>query len=734
MFRVSTRRFVGSFALLLACRSHDDAAAQGSETGTGTSTGGSESGVADTTGGEPLPPRPDVIACRFDGLAPGLLPPVAFEPALDDAAIVDLAQAPDGGRTYVARVDLSLDVLDAAGVPQPALDLTARASRVVAIALPADHADSGDVYVRFESKNLPERGVISRFRADLDTGVIDPVSEHVVLELAGSVGDRSGGALVFGPDDMLYIGVGDPGDDIDAVAQDLGDRRGKLLRLDVRTLDATGTYAIPPDNPHVGEGGHAGEVWARGLRDPWRCVFDPGDPKPYCADVGAEQSEIDHIDAASNLGWPWFDGGTCLLPGGDCGELSTLPPSASYRSVDGDCGIAGVVVARDAEFPDLDGALIYADRCSGRVRGLDTDSQEVLIQDEILGVTASLPSAIARDDAGRIYLLGGEATERVIVPADPAVFPTMLSDSGCFDDLRALTPTVGVVPYDINAPLWTDGAVKQRYVVLPPGQQIEVDDAGFFGFPIGTLLIKNFAFDFDAADPATRRSVETRVMVRREFGWQFHSYRWNDDGSDATLLDGAATTMLSVVTDGVANEFEYAWPSRASCKVCHGLGASNALGPRIDQLDRIHDYGHVQADQLAAWRDIGMFEAAVPELTPIASPDDAEAPLEQRARAYLHGNCGHCHRPGGWTPAALTMDLRYTTPLADTHTCNVMTQYYNAWVDSVVRIVPGDPEGSVIWQRLHRRGLGQMPPLATAVPDPHAQVVHDWIASLAACP
>jgi hypothetical protein len=131
-----------------------------------------------------------------------------------------------------------------------------------------------------------------------------------------------------------------------------------------------------------------------------------------------------------------------------------------------------------------------------------------------------------------------------------------------------------------------------------------------------------------------------------------------------------------------------------------------------------------------------MFAGLPPELDALSSipgSADPDATLEARARGWLHTNCGHCHRPEGWTPPDLTMDLRWTTPLAEAQICGVETQYYNPWVEGTLRVAPGDPDASVIWERAHQRGPGQMPPLATSRVDPHATVVRDWIASLASC-
>lgn len=725
--------------LVLAVTACADRPAAEATTGTDASTGAPTTGAPTTGDGDPmLPPRPATQSCRFDGQAPGLLPPLELVPLFPGAAlsdVVDVAPAGPDGRVLVAeRGGRLLAGTADEGALSPVIDIGEK-GRLVALATAPDFAATGHLFVRYEANNVPPRAVVARLTVDLATWTADPSSERVVMQIVDAVGERSGGALVFDADGMLVIGVGDLGGGaLSGTAQDMTSRVGKLLRVDVGPLDDNGNYAIPPDNPFIGMGGDADEVWAIGLRDPWRCTVADADAL-WCVDVGEFEQEVDRVVAADNLGWPHMEGGACLLPGGDCSDLHTRAPSAAYRSDDGDCGVAGALFGLS---PGLEATLIYADRCSGRLRGVDTNDPDFVVQEEILADEPEGVVALARDGLGEPIAITGDARlARLVVAPPPGEFPTRLSDSGCFADLAALAPVPGVVPYGVNADLWTDGAIKSRQIALPPDAAITVGADGSFTFPTGTVLLKHFSFEFALGDPASRRPVETRVMVRREHGWQFHSYRWSADGSDAELLVDSAKQTLAIDEQGATVEFEYIWPSRGNCKLCHGFGSSSALGPRLDQLNGEFDYGDASANQLQVLEQLEMFAGPLPgppeALPRIPGPTDPAASLEQRSRAYLHTNCGHCHRPGGWTPPELTMDLRYTTPLADTHTCGVATQYVNPWVDGELRIAPGDPDASAIWQRLHQRGPGQMPPLGTTRLDPRADVVRDWIAQLQ-CP
>jgi uncharacterized repeat protein (TIGR03806 family) len=733
------RTVARSLALLLvssgACRdaSSADAGDSTSDAGT-TSTAASESGASEDTGTPMLPPRPDTQSCRFEGLAPGLLPGLALTDEIVDASLADVVDvAPASDRTIVAERGGRLLSASEGGALELVADLGER-GLVVAIAPAPDFATTGALFVRYEAASGPTRAVVARFTVDLATWTIDLATERSAMEISDAVGERSGGALAFDASGMLVIGVGDLGLEPDnGSVQDRRSRIGKLLRVDVGPLTETGAVAIPPDNPFIGDGGDADEVWALGLRDPWRCALADGDAL-WCVDVGEVEQEVDRVTGGANLGWPWTEGTSCLLSSGDCSDLDVAGPSATYRVGDGDCGIAGAVFG----VGELDATLVYADRCSGRLRAIDTSDPSGVVQDEILGEEADGLVALARAADGAALAITGDARiTRIVTVPPPGEFPMKLSDSGCFADLVALAPVPGVVPYGVNAQLWSDGADKHRFVALPGGAALGVAADGSLEFPIGSVLLKTFSFDLVDGDQVAHRPVETRVMVRREYGWQFHSYRWNAAGTDADLLPAGATDVLAIDTGGTTIELEYNWPSRGNCKVCHGLGSSRALGPRLDQLDGAFDYGDAVGEQLVVLQELDMFDGELPDASAwSAMPDygDEDAPLEVRARAYLHTNCGHCHRPGGWTPPDLTMDLRWTTALADTHTCAVDTQYYNPWIEGTQRIAPGQPDASVIWERVHQRGPGQMPPLGTNRLDDHADVVRDWIASLAACP
>ncbi|MCX4245135.1 PQQ-dependent sugar dehydrogenase [Paraliomyxa miuraensis] len=731
---MATRAKTWGLLLLLAapaCREDPSESTPADDSTTGSATGSDEATEAPPSG-PPLPPRPQAQSCRFDGWAPGLLPPLSFDPT--DVPSVPGARALAAGlagTVLVGTDDGRLVVLDPTDALEPMAELRpADGNRITGLAL-ASTAGLDAVFVRSET-DAPARTRITRFTLT-DPHGLDPASALEVIAIDHDGPDVRRGAGLLVTEGLLWIPLGDDreGDDV-GPADDPHLRAGNLLRLDVSTLAVPHGYDLPPDNPLAGEGGVAAETWAFGLRDPAGCVHDSTHDRIWCADVGADVSEVSLVPAAAFLGWPRLEGNDCQVFGG-CDNLDSQLPQATHRHADGDCGPAFPAPAEDMD-PELDGALVYADRCSGKLLAARPAQGGKKSTRAVVGQLDPAPAALASDPSGGIWAIDADGRlGRLVVERPPGEFPTVLSASGCFAGGGVTSPAPDLVPYTLNAPLWTDGSHKQRHLVLPPGTRIAVQDDGSLRFPVGTTILKTFSYALDPFAPDVLTPVETRVMIRRSWAWEFHGYAWNEDGTEAELLDGGQSRIMLTSLEGAPTVVDHTFPSRDECGYCHGTGDVRALGPRLDQLDRWVDYDGVLASQLDALADIDLFEGPLPAPPPIADYTDPEAPLEDRARAYLHANCGHCHRPGGWTPPALDMDMRWTTPTAQTRLCGVAPQYSSTF-DADHRVAPGAPQDSLIWLRLSTRGPWQMPPVATSVPDPHAWVVHEWIDDLELCP
>ena len=317
---------------------------------------------------------------------------------------------------------------------------------------------------------------------------------------------------------------------------------------------------------------------------------------------------------------------------------------------------------------------------------------------------------------------------------DPGAAPATLSATGCFADITTHEPAPDLVPFDVNSPLWTDSAKKDRYFVIPPTEKITLESNGVWTFPIGSVLLKTFSYELQSGG---FQPAETRLMIHREQGWEFHAYAWNDEGTEAFLLADSDTRMVAAVVDGKPTTVAHYFPDRYSCTTCHGSAVDTTLGPRTAQLNRKRNYDGLTTNQIAAFEENELLDATLPkdlkELPQLPDPRSGKGSLEGRARAYLHANCSHCHQPGGWIPPSLDMDLRFELPFVDTNTCDVGNQF--GLQNSIKRIDPGSPDTSLIVQRMQTTEVSRMPPVGTGVVDePALKVIRAWIASLSSCP
>jgi hypothetical protein len=235
---------------------------------------------------------------------------------------------------------------------------------------------------------------------------------------------------------------------------------------------------------------------------------------------------------------------------------------------------------------------------------------------------------------------------------------------------------------------------------------------GAWSAPAGAFMVKEFALETTPGNPATRRPIETRFLVNDATnGWQGFSYRWNTQGTDASLMPDTVNNIAWPMDDG--SQHTHVYPSRDHCRSCHYVSSGPLLGLRPEQLARWYDYGGAIADQPATLAALGVVTATPPP--PFTAPHDPSATPERRMRGYMAANCSHCHNP----QYLAIKDLRYATPLASTRLCEAIT--------------PGSPSQSVVYQRVTLRP--GMPPLGTLAVDPLAQdLLGRWITGMTSCP
>ena len=295
---------------------------------------------------------------------------------------------------------------------QGILDITdrvsSRSSEEGLLGLAIDPKNELHLYVYYSAAN-PRRSVISRFTISPDHSAADPDSELVILEVVQPYANHNGGQLAFGPDGYLYISLGDGGSAGDPLGngQDTSTLLGSILRIDVSQAGPEHPYSIPPDNPFADqpEADERDEIWAYGLRNPWRFSFDRATGELWAGDVGQNRwEEIDLIQPGRNYGWNVLEGNHCFRPRDGCQREGTVPPVWEY-SLDGEpCSVIGGYVYRGAAIPWLNGAYVYGDFCSGKVSGLRYVDGEVVEHRQLADTGLSIMS-FAQDNDGELYLL-----------------------------------------------------------------------------------------------------------------------------------------------------------------------------------------------------------------------------------------------------------------------------------------------------------------------------------------
>jgi len=581
---------------------------------------------------------------------------------------------------------------------------------------------NGFVYVHYSGPNGPGAPgpfteYVSRFTS-VDGGLtLQRGSERVVLRLPQHGIFHHGGKLVFGPDGYLYVGFGDG--DAPAEAQDVSNWLGALLRIDV---DGRSPYAIPSGNPFA-RGGGAPELFAWGLRNPYQFSFDRLTGDLWVGDVGFQTwEEINRIVRGGNYGWPIMEGNHCLVGPCSPGDFERPVVEHLHATLGGDAlAIMGGYVYRGAAIPELWGRYVYGD-FNGNVWALRDDGagdpEPELLTDGLGPLTG-----IAEDADGELYFLSSPI--RRLVPGTPSAdrFPRTISTTGCRDPRDPTRPAAVVIPYDVNVELWSDGAAKDRWIGLPDGAAIDVLPDGDWSFPIGTVLMKDFRL--------AGQLIETRLLVRHDDGgWAGYTYEWDDDASDAMLLENQKTRRVG--------EHVWEYPSRIQCLACHTAVAGRSLGPTTAQLNRALRYPStgIVANQLATLEAIGMLSAPLgappPSLPVLRGPAHRTFPAAERARGYLQANCAHCHAPGG--PTQSTMDLRAGVPEERMNVCEVEPTFGNAGVPGAFLLTPGVPDSSMLSLRMHALDRDRMPPLATRLADTAGtQLVDAWISAMVVC-
>lgn len=311
-----------------------------------------------------------------------------------------------------------------------------------------------------------------------------------------------------------------------------------------------------------------------------------------------------------------------------------------------------------------------------------------------------------------------------------------LSEYGFFEGPVALQqPARGTLAYRLNTPLFSDNALKLRFIRLPVGGTVPYNDSAVFEFPVGTAIVKTFYYPIDMRNPSKgRRLMETRVLIHEPAGWKAIPYVWDDNQSDAHLDVAGVTTEASYVDeDGKKRKHPYYVPNMNQCKGCHNRGEKiHPIGPSARQLSGPLDADHPGSSQLDAWAEAGWLTGLPPkELQPSAVVwnNPATGTIEQRARIWLDINCAHCHNlQGPASTSGLFLGYRETDPLRlGVRKPPVAAGRASGGMSHDIE--PGKPENSILVHRMASVDPGvMMPELGRSQPDPAAvSLVREWI-------
>lgn len=366
---------------------------------------GCHSSDATDPGGTTLPPGLTLTLSPF--ITTGLSSPVFLTQPLNDGRIFVVEQ---GGRIRVVR--------DGILQTTPFLDITTRVLSggergLFSVAFHPQYATNHFFYVYFTTQTTGDIR-IERFTAT-SADVADPATSKLILTVDHSqAANHNGGLLTFGPDGMLYAGLGDGGGGGDTFmnGQNFNALLGSLLRLDV----SGDPYSIPPNNPFVGQANKRGEIWAKGLRNPWRYAFDPPTGLLYIADVGQNAREEVSVQPASagglNYGWNTMEGFSCFSPTTNCSQTGLTLPILDYGHVNAACAITGGYVYRGSAIPAIRGHYFYSDSCAGFLRSLRDENGNAVDQKD-WGLSLGFVPSFGVDIVGELYVISNGTIQKI---------------------------------------------------------------------------------------------------------------------------------------------------------------------------------------------------------------------------------------------------------------------------------------------------------------------------------
>jgi len=642
--------------------------------------------------------------------------------------------------------------------------------------------DKQEMFIFYRSKPEPdawsEKGFnrLAKYKWDATSESFDLNSEEILFQQYDRSTWHNGGGMFFDNDGFLNVSLGDEGmeefQEVSSQRLDGGLFSG-IIRIDIDNDPSRSHpirrqprpnaappaafagwetfsqgYSIPNDNPWLSQDStNLEEFYAIGLRSPYSISYDRETGNIWEADVGSDISEeINKVEYGDNLQWPYLEGDTerpeIPKPVDLIGQEK--PPFFHYGRAVGNCIIGGGIY-RGSVFPNLNGKYLFADYGQEKIMvlsntnnsstenfevlisGLNNSDLELPLSPRITGIHIQTNGEILVTVMGENHEIPGKILrlkQNTFVP-DP---PAFLSELNVFEDLENLVPIDGFIPYRVNSPLWSDRAIKKRWLSIPndgtyntPDEQIIFNGANEWKFPEGTVFIKHFDLPMTTDPQGPTRRLETRFFIIGEdqVGYGL-TYIWNDEQTDALLAGGGTSKDFEIYEDGMfAYTQTWDYPGRDQCMSCHNSNAKFVLGVKTHQLNGDLNYPNLNdsRNQIQYLDEQGIFANTInaPENYLKAHPiDDEDVDLESRVRSYLDSNCSSCHRLGG--VPNVTMDLRYSLPLQLQGLVNLPVNSEVSPINSII-VKPGDHAASELWIRDASQSTNKMPPLARSLQD-----------------
>ena len=606
---------------------------------------------------------------------------------------------------------------------------------------------------------------LARYSVNDGTLNVDKNSEVQLFNIRAFNGTHRGGGLNFGQDGFLYLAIGDQARR--TTAQDIVNNfEGGVIRIDVdkqggsvshpplrkmgvqagESDEFTGNdYYIPNDNPWVvNNTSQFEEYYHNGHRNPHRMTMDRVTGDFWIGEIGAgSKEEITVIKKGHNGGWPVYEGNNfrtfsaCNSNNLPLGVGTYNPPVVDFLRSETNAIIGGYVY-RGAKFPSMYGKYLCGGYSKNNLFVIDKNNNGNYNYDIFANFSPGRLITWGEGPDAELFMgkqtNPGETTtlHQLKATGSNPPAPILLSQTGAFSNLANLTPTAGMIPYELIEPFWSDGADKDRWIAIPNNgthntnaERIQFSENGNWTFPNGTVIVKHFELG--------GKRLETRFEVKGDDNVYYYlTYKWNEAGTDATLLTTGLDEQITV--NGQTQTYHY--PSPSECLTCHQNAAGSVLGLRTRYLNKAITYpvSGQTTNQLVALSSIGAINqnitnAATNNYITVAAHGDLSKPLALRARSYLDVNCSGCHQPG--TGNRAIFDARITTALAqqDYIDGDVIN---NLGLNNPKLIVAGEVDRSMVHFRMNSLQSGvAMPPISKNKIDVEGvQVIAEWINSL----